>query len=198
MSLNNFQLFWPSHSNDWELFYFKSLSVLPFPTKSEAFFSFAFKKSRKSLLARKIFKIKFWWHINILSTSTPLLCTFVYVLFRKLILSIFRAKHKIIFSLRNIDEETLKQLEMVTEGTKGTYKLQKVLRRTKNLWCEKLFYFRPPNFFRAKKKQQLFSTLHLREKFQIFYFFFKCKLMSQTVLSDAFQKFQATATSLKT
>ena len=43
---------------------FKMLCVLPFPTKREAIFSFAFKKSRKSLLARKMFKIKLLWYIN--------------------------------------------------------------------------------------------------------------------------------------
>ena len=133
-----------------------------------------------------------------MATFEPLLCTFVYILLRKLILTIFRAKHKIIFSLRNIDEGASKQLEMDTKVPKGTYKLQKGLRRTKKLWYEKLFYFRPPNFFRAKKNNNFFQPYICEKSFKFFTFFFQWKLMSQTVLSDAFQKFQATATSLKT
>ena len=110
-----------------------------------------------------------------MGTFKPLLCTFLYLLFRKLILSIFRAKHKIIFSLRNIDEEALKQLEMVTEVTKGTYKLQKGLKRTKRLWCEKLFDFSLPNFFRAKKNNNFFEPDICKKSFNFFTFFFPVK-----------------------
>ena len=115
VSLINFQRFWPSHSTNWKLFSHHFVCLLPFPTKSEAIFSFPLKKSGKSVLARKMLKIKVLSCINVFGFFKLLSVHFVYVLCKMLLLSIFRAKLKIIFSLRNMNETASKQLEKVTE-----------------------------------------------------------------------------------